>query len=61
MLQRQGYMLALIDSFWVTLAFITAAIVAACFVRSRRRTTPVTSEGVSAEEDASRREAMLVG
>ncbi len=61
LLQRQSYMLALIDSFWVTLAFILAAIVATCFVRSRRRATPTTSEGVSAEEDASRREAMLVG
>ncbi len=62
LVQRQGYMLALIDSFWVTFAFILAAIVAVCFVRSKRRAaTPVTNGEVSAEEDASRREAMLVG
>ena len=61
LLQRQGYMLALIDSFWVTLAFIIAAIIATCFVRSRRRVIPAASEQISAEEDASRREAMLVG
>ena len=62
LVRRQGYMLALIDSFWVTLAFILAAIVAVCFVRSKRRVaTPTTNGEVSAEEDASRREAMLVG
>lgn len=61
LLQRQAYMLALVDSFWVTLAFVLAAIVASFFIRSRRRTTPTTSEEVSVEDDASRREAMLVG
>ena len=62
LVQRQGYMLALIDSFWVTLAFILAAIVATCFIRSRRRTVPShTTDEVSAEDDAARREAMLVG
>ena len=61
LIQRQGYMLALIDSFWVTLAFVLAAIVATCFIRSRRRVTPVAAEGISNEEDVSRHEAMVVG
>ena len=61
LVQRQAYMLALVDSFWVTLVFVLAGIVASFFIRSRRRTTAAPSNEVSTEEDASRREAMLVG
>ncbi len=61
LVRRQGYMLALIDAFWVTLVFVLAAIVSVFFIRSKRRVDTAAPANVNAEEDASRREAMLVG
>ncbi len=53
LVQRQGYMLALLDAFWLVLAVIVAAFVATCFVQMRRHvaTAPVVVRSDSVEEE----------
>jgi EmrB/QacA subfamily drug resistance transporter len=61
---RQGYMLAIQDAFWVTLPIMIVAVIAAIFIRGKRKQSVSTvegQEGLSAEEDAIRREAMIAG
>lgn len=60
LLERQSYMLAMQDAFWLTLVLAILAIVASFFVGSRRSkaSTVVT---LSEEEIAARREALIAG
>ncbi len=58
-MQRQGYMLALQDAFWLTLIVILVAVVAAFFIRSRRQPAVAPSDGSSRPIDEEDREALL--
>lgn len=63
-LQRQGYVLAMQDAFWLTLALSIVAIIASFFVRSARRQPPVpenrpVSTAEREEEERAREEALL--
>ena len=65
LVQRQGYMLALCDAFWVSLIVTLIAVVAAAFVRTGRGSAKTESQEssrtstLSIEEEAARQEAML--
>ncbi len=59
LVQRQGYMLALQDAFWLTLIVILVAVVAAFFIRSRRQPAVAPSDGSSRPIDEEDREALL--
>lgn len=60
----QGYMLAIQDAFWLTLAFTGIALVATFFVRSRRRVAPpverrTPDEPLADNAEEARAEALL--
>ncbi len=57
LVQRQGYMLALQDAFWLTLAVALVAIVATFFIRSRPQPTVASSNGGPQSEEEEDREA----
>jgi drug resistance transporter, EmrB/QacA subfamily len=56
LLQRQAYMLAMQDAFWVTLGLALLAIIASFFVGSGRRnampTEPISEESAAASDEA---------
>ncbi len=58
LVQRQGYMLALQDAFWLTLAVALVAIVATFFIRSRPQPTVTSSNGGLQSEEEENREAL---
>ena len=62
LVQRQGYMLAIQDAFWLVLFVLLASIIAACFIRMRKHTPPV-SQPVERDtrSEAERLEAILPG
>ena len=61
-LQRQGYLLALQDAFFVVIALIALAIVATLFVKEKRRSAPSSKESpVSDAGESAPREPALVG
>jgi DHA2 family multidrug resistance protein len=62
LVQRQGYMLAIQDAFWLVLFVLIASLISACFIRMRKHTAPVTKQvehGV--ESEAEMHEAMIPG
>ena len=62
LLQRQGYLLALQDAFFVVIALIVLAIVATLFVREKRRSAPSSEElPVSDATESAPTEPALVG
>ncbi|BCL82169.1 putative MFS-type transporter YhcA [Ktedonobacteria bacterium brp13] len=60
LLERQSYMLAMQDAFWITLVLAILAIVASFFVGSRRSKASAVVT-LSEEEIAARREALIAG
>lgn len=62
LVQRQGYMLAIQDAFWLVLFVLIASIIAACFIRMRKH-TPSVSQRVEqdTESKAEMHEAMIPG
>ncbi|GCE26328.1 MFS transporter [Dictyobacter alpinus] len=60
LVQRQAYVLAMQDAFWLSLALAILAIVASFFVSSgRRKSQPAQIEPLSDEEAKAREEAMM--
>lgn len=64
LVQRQGYILAIRDAFWVSLAVILLAIIASALVRVRRNRaaqvqTSSSTEPLSREEESARQEAIM--
>ena len=61
-LQRQSYLLALQDAFFVVIALIALAIVATLFVKEKRRSAPSSQESpVSEAGESAPKEPALVG
>jgi EmrB/QacA subfamily drug resistance transporter len=62
LVQRQGYMLAIQDAFWLVLFVLIASIIAACFIRMRKH-PPSVSQQVEQDtrSEAERLEAMIPG
>ncbi|HKF35917.1 MAG TPA: hypothetical protein VKB35_03375, partial [Ktedonobacteraceae bacterium] len=56
LVQRQGYMLAIQDAFWFVLFVLLASIIAACFIRMRKHTSPVSQP---VEQDTGSEKEML--
>ena len=56
LVQRQGYVLAIQDAFWLVLFVLIAALIAACFIRMRKHTPPVSQQ---VEQDTGSEEEML--
>ena len=56
LVQRQGYMLAIQDAFWLVLFVMIAAIIAACFIHMRKHMPPVRQQG---GQDKRREKEML--
>lgn len=60
LVQRQAYVLAMQDAFWLSLALAVVAIIASFFVSSgRRKNQPLQPEPLTDEEAKAREEAML--
>lgn len=60
LVQRQSYVLAMQDAFWLSLALAICAIVASLFVSGRRKSAPAVQPApLSAEESKALEEAML--
>jgi Tfp pilus assembly protein PilX len=61
-LQRQGYLLAIQDAFFVVIALIALAIVATLFVKERRRSAPSSEEPPASDAaESAPTEPALVG
>jgi len=60
-LQRQGYLLALQDAFFVVIALIALAIVATLFVKEKRRSVPSQESPESDAGESAPKEPALVG
>ena len=61
-LQRQGYLLALQDAFFVVIALIALAIVATLFVKEKRRSAPSSEESLASDAgESAPKEPALVG
>ena len=60
-LQRQGYLLALQDAFFVVIALIALAVVATLFVKEKRRSVPSQESPVSEAGESAPKEPALVG
>jgi EmrB/QacA subfamily drug resistance transporter len=58
LVQRQGYMLALQDAFWLTLVVSLVAIVATFFIRSRPQPIVASAAGSPQSEEEEDREAL---
>jgi DHA2 family multidrug resistance protein len=56
LVQRQGYMLAIQDAFWLVLFVLVASIIAACFIRMRKHTPSVSQQ---VEQDTKSETEML--
>ena len=61
LLQRQGYLLALQDAFFVVIALIALAIVATLFVKEKRRSAPSQESPESDAGESAPKEPALVG
>ncbi len=61
LLQRQGYLLALQDAFFVVIALIALAIVATLFVKEKRRSVPSQESPESDAGESAPKEPALVG
>jgi EmrB/QacA subfamily drug resistance transporter len=62
LVQRQGYMLAIQDAFWLVLLVLMASIIAACFIRMRKYTPPVSQQVErDSKSEAEMLEAMIPG
>ncbi|HEX6555382.1 MAG TPA: DHA2 family efflux MFS transporter permease subunit [Ktedonobacteraceae bacterium] len=61
LLQRQGYLLALQDAFFVVIALIALAIVATLFVKEKRRSAPSQELPESDAGESAPKEPALVG
>jgi MFS family permease len=62
LVQRQGYMLAIQDAFWLVLFVLVASMIAACFIHMRKHTPPVSKQvEQGAESEAEMLEAMISG
>ncbi len=62
LVQRQGYMLAIQDAFWLVLCVLMASIIAACFIRMRKYTPPVSQQVErDTKSEAEMLEAMIPG
>ncbi len=62
LVQRQGYMLAIQDAFWLVLWVLMASIIAACFIRMRKYTPPVSQQVErDSKSEAEVLEAMIPG
>jgi hypothetical protein len=62
LVQRQGYMLAIQDAFWLVLFVLIASIIAACFIRMRKYAPPVSQRvEQDTESEAEMPEAMIPG
>ena len=62
LLQRQGYLLALQDAFFVVIALIALAIVATLFVKEKRRSAPSSQESLASDAgESAPKEPALVG
>jgi len=62
LVQRQGYMLAIQDAFWLVLFVLMASIIAACFIRTRNYTPPVSQQlEPDTKSQADMLEAMIPG
>jgi EmrB/QacA subfamily drug resistance transporter len=59
LVQRQGYMLALQDAFWLTLVVSLVAIVATLFIRSRPQPIIASADGRPQSEEEEDGEALL--
>src|SRR3989440_2248880 len=60
-LQRQGYLLALQDAFFVVIALIALAVVATLFVKEKRRSVPSQESPESDAGESAPKEPALVG
>ncbi len=62
LVQRQGYVLAIQDAFWLVLFVLIASIIAACFIRMRKH-VPSSSQPVEPDtrSEVERLEAMIPG
>ena len=56
LVQRQGYLLAIQDAFWLVLFVMIASMIAACFIRMRKHTLSVSQQ---VEQDTRREKEML--
>ena len=62
LVQRQGYMLAIQDAFRLVLFVLIASIIAACFIRMRKHTPPVSQQvEPDTRIEAEKLEAMIAG
>jgi len=62
LVQRQGYMLAIQDAFWLVLFVLMASIIAACFIHMRKYTPPVSQQVErDSKSEAEMLEAMIPG
>lgn len=65
LLERQAYLLAMQDTFWLALGLSVAAVIMAFFVRSSAKNNPADDASLSEEERAeaakAREEAMMAG
>jgi EmrB/QacA subfamily drug resistance transporter len=62
LVQRQGYMLAIQDAFWLVLCVLMASIIAACFIRMRKYTPPISQQVErDSKSEAEMLEAMIPG
>ena len=62
LVQRQGFMLAIQDAFWLVLIVLIASIIAACFIRMRKHIPPVTQQDKrDAESEPEMLETLIPG
>ncbi len=62
LVQRQGFMLAIQDAFWLVLIVLIASIIAACFIRMRKHVPPIAQQDKrDAESEPEMLEALIQG